>query len=83
MSSTAWEVWGEGGSVGTHHHAEADFLTPVLLFDRLVQNNIQEDIVAAEDADDLAAAVELHKQALVEVLVGEEARLARGAWAYT
>lgn len=54
--------------LSTYHHAELDFLSAILLLDGLVQNDIQEDVVAAEDADDLAAAVELDKQPLVEVL---------------
>lgn len=52
----------------TYHHAELDLLSTVLLLDRLVQDDVQEDVVAAQDADDLATSVELDKQSLVEVL---------------
>ena len=41
----------------TYHHAELDLLSAVLLLDGFVQDDVQEDVVAAQDADDLAAAV--------------------------
>lgn len=52
--------------------ANVVLFTAVALLDRIVQNNIQEYIVAAKDADDFARAVELHEEALVEVLFEKE-----------
>lgn len=63
----------------THHHAEADFLSSLLLFDSLVQDNVQEDVVQAQVADGLATAVELDEQALVETLCEGSARSAEFA----
>lgn len=54
--------------VYTHNHAEPDLFSAILLLHSLVQNNIQEDVVAAENADDLAAAIQLDEQPLIEVL---------------
>lgn len=55
----------------THDHAQSNLLSAILLLHSLVQDDIQEDIVTAQNTDDLAAAVELNKQALVEVLKTE------------
>jgi hypothetical protein len=68
----------------TYNHADSNLLAVVLLLHRLVENNVQEDlillamfqysrksvpyIVTAEDANDLSAAVQLDEQSLVEVL---------------
>ncbi len=71
----------------TYNHAQSNLLCALLLFEGIVQNNVQEDlcvevskgmqtlrrisfayIVSAQDTNDFAAAVQLDKQALVEVL---------------
>lgn len=52
----------------TYHHAELDLLSAILLLDCLVQDDVQEDVVAAQNADDLATAIQLNEQPLVEVL---------------
>jgi len=46
-----------------------DLLSTVALLDRVVKDNVQEHIVAAKDTDDFTRAVELHEEALVEVLL--------------
>lgn len=51
------------------HHAEPNLLAAVFLLDRLVQYDVQEDIVSAEYTDDLSASVKLDKQPLVEILL--------------
>lgn len=43
--------------LSTYHHAELNLLSAVLLLDGLVQDDVQEDVVAAQDADDLATAI--------------------------
>ena len=58
------EVW----CLSTYHHAELDLLSAVLFLDGLVQDDVQEDVVAAQNADDLATAIELDKESLVKVL---------------
>lgn len=52
----------------THNHAKSNFLSAILLLHSLVQDDIQEDIITAQNTNNLAAAVELDKQALIEVL---------------
>lgn len=61
MSLSCW--------VCTYDHSESDFLPTLLFLDSLVQHNVQEDVVATKDANNLAAAVELDKQSLVEILM--------------
>lgn len=41
----------------TYDHAESDFLSTFLFFDSLIQHNVQEDVVATQDAEDLTTAV--------------------------
>lgn len=53
---------------GTHDHAQPDLLSAILLLDGLVQDDVQEHVVAAQNTNDLTAAVELYEQSLVEVL---------------
>lgn len=72
------KVWILLVCISTYHHAELDLFSAVLLLDGLVQDDVQEDVVAAQDADDLAAAVELDKQPLVEVL--QQAGVSMRAW---
>lgn len=57
-----------GGDLYTYNHPKSDLLSAILLLDSLVQNDIQEDVIATQNSDDLAAAVQLDKQSLVEVL---------------
>lgn len=52
----------------TYNHAQPDLLATILLLDRFVQNDVQEDIVTSQHANDLSAAVELDEQPLVEIL---------------
>lgn len=52
----------------THDHAEPDLVATILFLHSLIQDDVQENIVSTENTNDLAAAVELDKQALVEVL---------------
>lgn len=68
LVSSPSEILGRRVHVSTYHHAKLDLLSAVLLLDGLVQDDVQEDVVAAQDADDLATAVELDKQPLIEVL---------------
>lgn len=49
-------------------HAEADFLVVGLALGRFVEDDVEEDVVAAQRAHDFARSVELHFDALVEVL---------------
>jgi hypothetical protein len=46
-----------GGVLPTYHHAEFDLLSAVLLLDGLVQDDVQEDVIATQNANDLSAAV--------------------------
>lgn len=68
----------------TYHHAKLDLLSAVLLLDGLVQDDVQEDVVAAQNADNLATAIQLDEEPLVEVLqhvgvsMGAPSRGARG-----
>lgn len=69
VTTNAFEGLEHDDRVATdYHHADPHLLAAFLLLDRLVQHDIQEDIVSTKNADNLATAVELHKQPLVEVL---------------
>lgn len=57
------------GVATDYGHADPDFLAALLLLHRFVQHEVQEHIVATEDANNLATAVQLDKQSLVEVLL--------------
>lgn len=50
-------------------HAEARLFAAGLALGGLVEDDVEEDVVAAQGAHDFARAVELHFDALVEVLL--------------
>ena len=58
----------DDGVAADHAHAQADFLVVGLALGRFVEDDVEEDVVAAQRAHDFARAVELHFDALVEVL---------------
>lgn len=60
----------------TYNHTKSDLLAAILLLDSLVQDDVQEDIISTQNADDLAATIELHEKTLVEVLWQEVVMLA-------
>jgi hypothetical protein len=62
----------DDGIPANHAHAQAHFLVVRSALGSLVQDDIQEDVVAAQGAHDFARAVELHFDALVEVLFLEK-----------
>jgi hypothetical protein len=68
----------DDGVSANHTHAEAHFLVVGSALGRLVQHDVQEDVVAAQRAHDFARAVQLHFDALVEVLFCCGQRLAIG-----
>ena len=51
-----------------HAHAQADFLVVGLALGGFVEDDVEEHVVAAQGAHNFARAVELHFDALVEVL---------------
>lgn len=51
-----------------NHHSQRNFLAAFLFFHSVVEDNVQEDVVAAQGAHDFARAVELDEEAFVEVL---------------
>lgn len=56
-----------------HTHSQADFLVVGFALGGFVEDDVEEDVVAAQRAHDFARAVELHFDALVEVLfLGEK-----------
>lgn len=58
-----------------YDHAQPDLLSTVLLLDSLVQDDVQKDVISAEDANDLSTAVQLNEQSLVEILRRISARM--------
>ena len=56
------------GVAADHAHSQADFLVVGLALGGFVEDDVEEDVVAAQRAHDFARAVELHFDALVEVL---------------
>lgn len=58
----------DDGVAADHAHAQTDFLIVGLALGGFVQDDVEEDVVAAQRAHDFARAVELHFDALVEVL---------------
>lgn len=61
----------DDGIAADHTHAQADFLVVGFALGRFVEDDVEEDVVAAQRAHDFARAVELHFDALVEVLEKE------------
>ena len=59
----------DDGVAADHAHAQADLLIVGLALGGFVEDDVEEDVVAAQRAHDFARAVELHFDALVEVLV--------------
>lgn len=51
------------------HHADSDFLSPLLLLESLVEDDVHEYIVASQDADDFAVAVQLAEHPLFHILL--------------
>ena len=66
--------------IKTYHHSHSRLLSIRLLLHRIVQNYIQENIVAAESARNAAGAVELDQEALVEVLWKESVSVSERTW---
>ena len=58
----------DDGVAANHAHAQAHFLVVRSALGSLVQDDVQEDVVAAQRAHDFARAVQLHFDALIEVL---------------
>ena len=59
----------DDGVAADHAHAQADLLVVGLALGGFVEDDVEEDVVAAQRAHDFARAVELHFDALVEVLL--------------
>jgi hypothetical protein len=59
----------DDGVAADHAQSQADFLVVRLALGRFVEDDVEEDVVAAQRAHDFARAVELHFDALVEVLL--------------
>lgn len=51
-----------------NHHPQRNLLASFLLLYSVVEDNVQEDVIAAQGAHDFARAVELDEEAFVEVL---------------
>jgi hypothetical protein len=58
----------DDGVAADHAHSQANFLVVGLALGRFVEDDVEEDVVAAQRTHDFARAVELHFDALVEVL---------------
>jgi hypothetical protein len=58
----------DDGVAADHAHAQPDFLVVGLALGGFVKDDVEKDVVAAQRAHDFARAVELHFDALVEVL---------------
>jgi hypothetical protein len=56
------------GVAADHTHSQADFLVVGLALGGFVEDDVEEDVVATQRTHDFARAVELHFDALVEVL---------------
>jgi hypothetical protein len=58
----------DDGVAADHAHSQADFLVVGLALGRFVEDDVEENVVAAQRAHDFTRAIELHFDALVEVL---------------
>ena len=61
----------DDGVAADHAHSQADFLVVGFALGGFVEDDVEEDVVAAQRAHDFARAVELHFDALVEVLCSQ------------